>query len=100
MLLIVASILADAVARSRRLVIRQVAAARDRASPARYFAPGTVAPLTRRQQMLHAYGATRLAGLFAHVDGSTPISERASPPTVIAPPPGLHSPTQTAVVHP
>src|SRR3546814_4435511 len=69
MLLIVASILAVAVARSRRLVIRQVAAARDRASLARYFAPGTVARLTGGEQMLHEYGASRVAVLFADVVG-------------------------------
>src|SRR3546814_16297438 len=94
MLLIVASILAGAVARSRRLVIRQVAAARDRASLARYFAPGTVARPTGGEQMLHEYGASRVAVLFAAVAGLTRLPESAPPPTVVAPLRGL--PPRTA----
>src|SRR3546814_1315828 len=97
MLLIVASILAVPGARSRRLVIRQGAAARDRASLARYFAPGTVTRLTGGEQMLHEYGASRVAVLFADVVGLTRMTESASPPTVIALLRGLHARLETAV---
>ncbi|MFN4089322.1 MAG: adenylate/guanylate cyclase domain-containing protein [Alphaproteobacteria bacterium] len=96
-LLVVAAIMTVAVARSRLLVIRQAAAARDRASLARYFAPGTVARLTGGQQMLHDYGASRVAVLFADVVGFTRMTEGASPTTVIALLRGLHARLETVV---
>lgn len=97
MLLIVSSIVAVAVARSRRLVIRQARAARDRANLARYFAPGTVTRLTGGQQMLQEYGASRVGVLFADVVGFTRMTEGASASEVIELLRGLHARLETAV---
>ncbi len=96
-LMLVAAIASVAVARGRRLIIRQAAAAPDRAALARYFAPGTVARLTGGQQMLHEYGASRVAVLFADVVGFTRMTEGAAPTTVIGLLRGLHGRLETAV---
>lgn len=96
-LMLVAGIASVAVARGRRLIIRQAAAARDRAALARYFAPGTVARLTGGEQLLHEYGSSRVAVLFADVVGFTRMTEGAAPTTVIALLRGLHARLETAV---
>lgn len=96
-LMLVAAIASVAVARGRRLIVRQAAAARDRAALARYFAPGTVARLTGGEQMLHDYGASRVAVLFADVVGFTRMTEGAAPTTVIGLLRGLHGRLETAV---
>jgi adenylate cyclase len=75
-LLIVASILAAGVWRSRRLVLRQAVAARERANLARYFAPTMVDRLAQADQPLGAVRAQPVAVLFADVVGFTRLAER------------------------
>jgi adenylate cyclase len=83
-LLIVAGILAAGVWRSRRLVLRQAVAARERANLARYFAPTMVDRLAQADQPLGAVRAQPVAVLFADIAGFTRLAEREAPERVIA----------------
>ncbi|MEE8271649.1 MAG: adenylate/guanylate cyclase domain-containing protein, partial [Alphaproteobacteria bacterium] len=69
--LIVAGILAGVVARSRGLVMRQAAAARERANLARYFSPNMVDDLARADEPLGAVRSQPVAVLFADIVGFT-----------------------------
>ena len=82
--LIVAGLLAGVVARSRRLVRRQVSAARERANLARYFSPNMVDELARSDQPLGAVRSQPVAVLFADIVGFTALSETMAPEAVIA----------------
>ena len=82
--LIVAGILAGVVARSRRLVRRQVAAARERANLARYFSPNMVDELARSDRPLGDVRSQPVAVLFADIVGFTKLSEAMEPEAVIA----------------
>ncbi len=83
-ILIVAGILAGVVARSRRLVRRQVSAARERANLARYFSPNMVDQLAQSDQPLGEVRAQPVAVLFADIVGFTRLSESMTPEAVIA----------------
>ena len=96
-LLIVASILAAGVWRSRRLVLRQAVAARERANLARYFAPTMVDRLARADQPLGTVRAQPVAVLFADVVGFTRLAEREAPERVIALLRGFHARLEAAV---
>jgi adenylate cyclase len=96
-LLIVASILAAGVWRSRRLVLREAVAARERANLARYFAPTMVDRLAQADQPLGAVRAQPVAVLFADVAGFTRLAERETPERVIALLRGLHARLEAAV---
>ena len=82
--LIVAGILAGVVARSRRLVQRQVSSARERANLARYFSPNMVDELAQADQPLADVHAQPVAVLFADIVGFTRLSESLAPEAVIA----------------
>ncbi|MGH6898337.1 MAG: adenylate/guanylate cyclase domain-containing protein [Geminicoccaceae bacterium] len=96
-LLIVAGILAAGVWRSRRLVLRQAVAARERANLARYFAPTMVDRLARADQPLGAVRAQPVAVLFADIAGFTRLAEHEAPEQVIALLRGLHARLEAAV---
>jgi adenylate cyclase len=96
-LLIVAGILAAAVWRSRRLVVRQAVAARERANLARYFAPTMVDRLAQADQPLGAVRAQPVAVLFADIAGFTRLAEYEAPERVIALLRGLHARLEAAV---
>ncbi len=78
-LLIVASLLALVVARSRRLVERQAALERERGNLARYFPPATVDRLARQDQALAQVREQAAAVLFADLVGFTAWAERHTP---------------------
>jgi len=83
-LLLVAGISAAGVWRSRRLVIRQAAAARERANLARYFSPRIVDQLAQSDEPLSVVRAQPVAVLFADIVGFTRLSEHEPPERIIA----------------
>lgn len=75
LLLLVAWALATVVARSRRLVVSQVVAARERANLARYFPPTVVDELAELDQPLGAVRQQPVAVLFADIVGFSRLAE-------------------------
>ena len=82
--LIIAGILSAVVWRSRRLVMREAAVARERANLARYFSPNMVDELAGRDQPLGPGRRQDVAVLFADLVGFTSRSEAMSPEDVLA----------------
>ena len=82
-IVLVAWILSIAVGRSRRLLVRQAEAARQRANLARYFPPTVADRLARREGGLGAVSVQPVAVLFADVVGFTALSEREPPERVV-----------------
>lgn len=80
---IVAAILATVAARARSMVRSQIAAARERANLARYFAPALVDTLSQKDAAFDAIQAQPAAVLFADVVGFTAMSEGEPPERVI-----------------
>ncbi len=74
-LVIVAAVLAAAVARGRKLMLRQAMAERERGNLARYFAPTIVDRLATRDTPLTAPRETQVAVLFADLEGFTGWAE-------------------------
>jgi adenylate cyclase len=83
-LLVVAGGLAVMVQRSRRLVLRQVAAERARANLARYFSPNLVDALAESDTPLRATRSQEVAVLFVDMVGFTQMAAHATPEAVIA----------------
>ncbi len=83
-LLLVAGVLAAGARRSRRLVLRQAVAARERANLARYFSPRIVDRLAQADEPLAQVRAQSVAVLFADIVGFTRLSEREAPERVVA----------------
>ncbi len=81
--LIVATLLAAVVARSRNLVERQAALERERGNLARYFPPATVDRLARQDQALAQTREQDAAVLFADLVGFTAWAERHTPQEAI-----------------
>jgi adenylate cyclase len=81
--LIVASLLAVVVARSRQLVEKQATLERERGNLARYFPPATVDRLARQDTALAQVREQDVAVLFADLVGFTHWSERHAPAEVI-----------------
>ncbi len=84
LLLIVAGILAAGVWRTRRLVLRQAVAARERANLARYFSPRIVDRLAQADEPLGQVRVQPVAVLFADIVGFTHRSEREPPERIVA----------------
>jgi adenylate cyclase len=82
--LIVAGTLALGGWRTNRLLVRQAAAARERANLARYFPPNIVDRLADRDRPLGAVRSQSVAVMFADIVGFTHIAERQSPDEVVA----------------
>jgi len=82
--LIVAGILAVAVQRSHRLIIRQAMVERERANLARYFAPAMVDRLATRDTPLAEPRAAEVAVLFVDIVGFTSWAQDRPPEAVIA----------------
>jgi adenylate cyclase len=82
--LIVATLLAAVVARSRAMVERQAALERERGNLARYFPPATVDRLAKQDTALAGVREQEAAVLFADLVGFTHWAERHSPHEVIA----------------
>ncbi len=80
---IITGILALTVRGSRRLVLEQVQAARERQNLARYFAPNMVDSLAERDEPLGPVRAQDVAVLFADVVGFTRWAEDKEPGAVV-----------------
>lgn len=80
---IITGILALTVRGSRRLVLEQVQAARERQNLARYFAPSMVDSLAERDEPLGPVRSQDVAVLFADIVGFTRWAEDKEPGTVI-----------------
>ena len=81
--MLVSGMLAVVVWRSRRLVIRQASAARERANLSRYFPPNIVDQLAQTDQPLGAVRSQRVAVMFADIVGFTRFSEREQPAHIV-----------------
>jgi adenylate cyclase len=81
--LVITAILSVVVLRSRRLLIQQVDAARQRANLARYLDPALVEQLAGRDQPLGQIRTERLVVLFADMQGFTRLAEAEPPERVI-----------------
>ena len=82
-LILVASALASVVHRSGRLIVGQVAAARERANLARYFSPNVVEALAGSDRPLGTTQRQDVAVLFADMVGFTAMSEVMEPEQVM-----------------
>jgi len=82
--LIVASLLALVVSRSRQSVLRQAALERERGNLARYFPPSTVDRLARQDMAFAQVREQDVGVLFADLVGFTHWAERHAPHEVIA----------------
>lgn len=90
LMMIVAALLAAAVWRSRRLVLRQVAAEQARSNLARYFSPNLVDRLARSELPFEEASTQNAAVLFVDIVGFTSIAEGMPPERVIALLRGFH----------
>ena len=81
--LLFAGFLAVVVWRSRRLVIRQTEAARERANLARYFSPTMVDELAGRDEPLGPIRRQDVAVMFVDIVGFTPLAESMPPEQVM-----------------
>jgi adenylate cyclase len=84
LMLIVAALLAAAVWRSRRLVLRQVAAEQARSNLARYFSPNLVDQLARADRPFDSPRAQNAAVLFVDIVDFTATAETMAPERVFA----------------
>jgi len=84
LLLIVTAIIAAAVWRSRKLVLRQAAAERAQTNLARYFSPDVVAQLAEADAPLETAETRHVAVLFVDIVGFTSLAEDLPPERVIA----------------
>jgi adenylate cyclase len=84
LMLIVAGLLAAAVWRSRRLVLRQVAAEQARSNLARYFSPNLVDQLARADRPFDDPRAQHAAVLFVDIVDFTATAENLEPERVFA----------------
>lgn len=96
-LLLMTGLLALLVLRSRRLVIRQAAAARERTNLARYFPPTIVDQLAELDEPLGPVRAQPVAVLFADIVGFTRYAEREQPGQVVAMLRAFHTRMERAV---
>lgn len=96
-LLIVASLTAFVVARSRRLVLRQATLERERGNLARYFKPETVDRLAQQDRPMAQVREQDAAILFADIVGFTRWSEAHSPAETIGLLREVHSQLEEAV---
>jgi adenylate cyclase len=95
--LIVAGILAVGGWRTKQLLIRQAAAARERSNLARHFPPTIVDSLALSDQPLGEVRSQPVAVMFTDIIGFTQFAERQSPQQVIALLRELHSRLERAV---
>lgn len=84
LILVVSVALAAFVERSRRMVLRQVSAERERGNLSRYFSPTLVDQLAQSDEPLRATNQQNVAVLFADLAGFTTIAAERSPAQVIA----------------
>jgi adenylate cyclase len=82
--LLLAGVLALVMWRSRRLVLRQLTIARERANLARYFPPSVVNELAQLDRPLRTTRQQPVAVMFADIVGFTQLAERAAPDQVVA----------------
>ncbi len=82
--LLVAGVLALVVWRSRRLVMRQIAVARERANLARYFPPTVVDQLADLDEPFGEVRSQPVAVMFADIVGFSKLAENQAPDEVIA----------------
>ncbi len=97
LLIIVASVLAGVVVRSRRLVARQAVAERERTNLARHFPPNIVDELSQLDEPLGDVRTQPVAVLFADMVGFTKLAETDTPDRVVATLRELHSRLEAAV---
>ncbi|MFZ1813697.1 MAG: adenylate/guanylate cyclase domain-containing protein [Rhizobiaceae bacterium] len=80
---LVSAILALKGWRANQLLVRQAAAATERANLSRYFPPGIVDQLASRNQPMGEVRAQEVAVLFADIVGFTKIAESGEPAAVV-----------------
>jgi len=83
LMLLITAMLSAVVVRSRRMVAREVAATRQRANLARYFAPTMVERLAGRDSALGESRVQSVAVLFADIVGFTSMAEAMPPGEII-----------------
>ena len=81
--LLMAGVLALVVWRSRRLVLRQIRVARERANLARYFAPTVVDQLAQLDEPLGATRVQPVAVLFVDIVGFSRFAEGSDPGQIV-----------------
>ncbi len=96
-LLIITGVLAGAAARTRKLVLRQVKAERERTQLARYFSSNLVDELADANRPLDQIRSQSVAVLFADIVGFTTLSESEPPERIIALLREFHERMQAAV---
>lgn len=84
LLLLVGAVIAAAVWRGRRQALRQIGAARERATLARYFSPDLAEELTHGTASLEEMKVREAAILFADIFGFTTHAEAMTPEETIA----------------
>ena len=82
-MMIVASILAVAAWRSRKMVTREIMANRERSNLARYFPPNIVDQLADSDNPFGEIRTQSVAVLFADIVGFTHLAEQASPQEIV-----------------
>ncbi|MEM7021203.1 MAG: adenylate/guanylate cyclase domain-containing protein [Pseudomonadota bacterium] len=95
--LLMAAVLALVVWRSRRLVLRQIGIARERANLARYFAPTVVDQLAQLDQPLGATRVQPVAVLFADIVGFSRLAEHSDPQEVVSTLRAFHTRLERAI---
>ncbi len=83
LLVVISATMATAVWRSRRMVMQQAEAERQRANLSRYFPDTMVEELSRADDPVRTSSSQNVAVLFADIVGFTGMSERLSPAEVI-----------------
>ena len=82
-MMIVASILAVAAWRSRKMVTREIMASRERANLARYFPPNIVDQLAEADNPFGDVRSQSVAVLFADIVGFTQMAEQVTPQEIV-----------------
>ena len=82
-MMIVASILAVAAWRSRKMVTREIMATRERANLARYFPPNIVDQLAESDNPFGEVRSQSVAVLFADIVGFTHMAEQVTPQEIV-----------------
>ncbi len=90
LLMVTAAIVAAAVWRARRLLLRQVQSERARSNLSRYVSPDLVDTLAQEESPLATSDQRKVAVLFVDIIGFTPLAEDSTPERIIVMLRGFH----------